>query len=199
MLETLVRLDREFFFLLNALHVDWLDPVMIIISETWPWVPMYLAIIVFLYWRMGWRVVPIVICAAILVGLCDVISTQAFKEVFERLRPCHQPEFQNLVYAPAGCGGQYGFVSSHAANSFGIATFFVLLFRRKYRFFFWLYAYAVIVSYSRLYLGKHYPADLAGGAMLGAFIALLIYRWYRRLAFTDTEFFQRYFYRPRLG
>jgi undecaprenyl-diphosphatase len=102
-----------------------------------------------------------------------------FKDVFERLRPCHNPEIAELVHIVNNkCGGQFGFVSSHATNTFGIATFLGLLLKSRnsklalYLLLFW----AAIVSYCRVFLGVHYALDIIGGAILGGTIGYLLYR-----------------------
>jgi undecaprenyl-diphosphatase len=115
---------------------------------------------------------------ALAFGLADLISVKLFKEVFERLRPCHNSNITDLVHTVYGhCGGKFGFVSSHAANSFALAVFAGLLFKQKFTFvlpvmLFW----AVLVSYSRIYVGVHFPLDIICGGVLGSVIAYLVYR-----------------------
>tara|TARA_R110001592_G_scaffold246255_1_gene507945 strand:- start:4748 stop:5164 length:417 start_codon:yes stop_codon:yes gene_type:complete len=112
-----------------------------------------------------------------LIFLSDKISVYFFKEVFMRLRPCHNPEIANLVHIVNDhCGGQFGFVSSHATNTFALAVFVGLLLKKQIS---WLLPilvfWAAVVSYSRVYLGVHYPGDIVGGALLGAIIAKLVF------------------------
>ncbi|NJO68350.1 MAG: phosphatase PAP2 family protein [Bacteroidetes bacterium] len=96
------------------------------------------------------------------------------KDTVQRLRPCHDMAIQSLVHTVHGCGGKFGFVSSHAANSFGVAMFFTMFFSHR-----WvgvmLMIWALIVSYSRIYLGVHYPGDVLGGALLGMIIGALFF------------------------
>lgn len=106
----------------------------------------------------------------------DRISVMAFKDVFQRFRPCHNPDIASLVHLVDGCGGKFGFVSSHAANSFALALFTGLLLRKHYKYIlpimlFW----AALVSYSRIYVGVHYPGDILGGAILGTVIGIFVY------------------------
>lgn len=111
-----------------------------------------------------------------LIFLSDKISVYFFKEVFMRLRPCHNPVIANLVHIVNNhCGGQFGFVSSHATNTFALAVFVGLLLKQKVS---WLLPalvlWATIVSYSRIYLGVHYPGDVICGALLGTIIAKFV-------------------------
>lgn len=119
--------------------------------------------------------VAIVLALACTVALCDQISSSIIKPFVARLRPSHCPELQGLLHFVNGYrGGLYGFVSSHAANSFGAATFVSLVVRRR-RVAQWLFLLALCVSYSRIYLGVHYPGDILAGAMLGVAVGLATY------------------------
>jgi undecaprenyl-diphosphatase len=110
----------------------------------------------------------------ILIG--DRASVEMFKEVFERLRPCHNPTIKYLVHTVDGCGGKFGFVSSHATNSFSLAVFSSLLLKSKFK---WITAsmlfWAALVSYSRIYVGVHFPADILGGAILGSGVGVFVF------------------------
>ena len=104
-----------------------------------------------------------------------ISHVQLFKEIFQRARPCHLLEGIRVV---DGCGGPFGFVSSHAANSFSIA-FFISLLLRKYWWFVNLFSWAVLIGFSRIYLGVHYPFDILGGMFWGLFVSLLAYYIYK--------------------
>jgi len=99
--------------------------------------------------------------------MADQSTSGVMKPFFERLRPCHDARWEELMFSYGGCGGMYGFASSHAANTFALATFLTLTFRNILKGFGWLYLWAMLVSYTRLYLGVHYPLDLLVGAMVG--------------------------------
>jgi undecaprenyl-diphosphatase len=120
-------------------------------------------------------IIPLII---LLITLADQSSVHLFKEVFERLRPCHNPELQEYIHLVKGhCGGKYGFISSHAANTFALAVFLKNIYRIR-----WLsvllLSWATIVSYSRIYIGVHYPFDVIAGVVWGALLGYGIYRLY---------------------
>jgi undecaprenyl-diphosphatase len=96
------------------------------------------------------------------------------KPFFQRLRPCHDPVIQHIVHVVGDCGGQFGFASSHAANCFALAMAFYLLFSTK-KLSFFLFLWAIIVSYSRIYVGVHFPSDLIVGALVGVMITILLW------------------------
>ena len=170
MIEFLDKVDTSLFLFLNNLHAPWLDTVMLSVSYN---KYLFLGIIFFVsiygvkYFKK-WYLIAFLLCL-VSFGLSDRISSGLFKPYFERLRPCHNPTLANQVHlAGQNCwGGKFGFVSSHASNSFAIAMFFWLLFRKKNRWFFLMFVYAGLVSYSRIYLAKHYPGDILFGALLG--------------------------------
>jgi undecaprenyl-diphosphatase len=168
MLEKILQIDTDLFLFLNGLHVPFLDPIMVFISGKLTWLPFYLFLVFLMYRKFGWRLVWVLIGAALVVTLADQTSVHLFKNIFERLRPCHNPEIREFIHLAAGrCYGKFGFVSSHAANTFGVAVFLAFVF--KTRWFTWfILAWAALVSYSRIYLGVHYPADILVGGLLGA-------------------------------
>lgn len=184
MLNQLSQWDTELFLFLNGLGTDFWDPFWLRMSEVGIWIPFYLLLLGLVYWLFHWKnALWITLFLVLNVFLTDQGSVQLFKEQFERSRPCHVEELQDQIRLVKGsCGGAYGFVSSHAANTFGLAFFLGLLFRRKWS---WLYylllVWAGLVSYSRIYLGVHYPGDIFFGALYGAVcgtgLFLILDRW----------------------
>jgi undecaprenyl-diphosphatase len=179
-LERLNQIDTQLFLFLNGLHSETFDQIMVWISGKVTWWPFYLLLLVYLVWTRRLQVIPIIIFIALSVTLADQSSVHLFKEVFERLRPCREPALEGLVHLVNGrCGGMYGFVSSHAANTFGVAMLLLFIVRKR-----WFTAvmifWATLVGYSRIYLGVHYPGDVIGGAMLGmlcGYLVYLLFRW----------------------
>jgi undecaprenyl-diphosphatase len=177
-METLSNIDSQLFLFLNSLHVDWLDKVMVLITDMWAWFPLYLLLIYWTVKQYGKRCWWIFLAVGIVVLCTDQLASHVCKPVFQRLRPCYNPDFQDLIYLPKGlAGGKYGFVSSHAANTFGVAAFLTPALR-KYRP--WtaivLYFWAFVSSYSRIYIGYHYPGDILCGAILGILIGLILWK-----------------------
>ncbi|MFO8087901.1 MAG: phosphatase PAP2 family protein [Bacteroidales bacterium] len=191
MWETLIQFDKEIFVALNQFHSPFFDQLMWWISDKYIWIPLYAFLVYLIFRHKKKEGFIILVLIALVVTLSDQTSVKIFKEGFERLRPCHNPELDSLIHLVNNkCGGQYGFVSSHAANTFSVAVFLSLLLskhirRIAYPLLFW----AMLVSYSRIYLGVHYPADIIGGAILGTFWGLTIYFGY---SFTKHHFFRKF-------
>lgn len=175
MLEFLNKLDTELFLFFNSINSPFWDKIMWWISGSKSWIPMYLIIVIYIIYKFRWKAVITLIFIALVVTLADQISVKAFKDVFQRLRPCHNPALEEIVHLVKNkCGGKYGFVSSHAANTFAVAFFLSKLFKNKY-FSLFIFIWAAVVSYSRIYLGVHYPFDVLGGALLGSVIGWLVF------------------------
>ncbi len=171
MLECLNSLDTKLFLFLNGIHNAFLDPIMFWLSDKWVWLPMYLIIVFFIIWRYKMKGVIMLLFVGLVIALCDQTASHLIKNAVQRLRPSHDPALTGLVHlSKAGPGGLYGFVSSHAANSFGMATFFYFVLDSKFKYLkYWLFIWAVLVSYSRIYNGVHYPGDVIVAAIIGAF------------------------------
>ena len=162
----MVELDQKFFLFLNSFHAPFLDPVMWILSMKTVWIPLYLFIIWLLIRKYDKRVwIPLLIIPVLV--LIDDQSTRIIKNLVERPRPCNEPLLAGMVHIFEGhCAKGYSFISGHAANSFGVAAYSAALLGK--RWFTWcILVWAVLLSYSRVYLGVHYPGDILSGAILG--------------------------------
>ena len=166
----IIQEDQQVFLYLNNLGSSSFDQFWILLSETWIWIPLYIIFLYLLYKNFQLRsLLFILIFIAIGVTVSDQLAG-IFKTGISRFRPCHDPVLDGFM-RKVKCGGQFGFYSSHASNTFFIATFMSILLRKKYKFLsiillFW----AAIVSYSRIYLGVHFPLDIIMGALMGFFL-----------------------------
>ncbi len=183
MIDWVEHIDRELFLWLNGMHQPWLDQLMYYMTEALFWIPVYILLLWliaknFSKGAMFWSLLAI----ALIVTLSDRISVEVFKEVVQRYRPSRNLEIGPMVHLVNDYrGGLYGFVSSHATNFFGIATFLFLLLRKAYPRGAWLILlWATLISYTRIYLGVHYPLDIIGGGMLGATIGTGVFLLFQR-------------------
>ncbi|MCA1762611.1 MAG: phosphatase PAP2 family protein [Cryomorphaceae bacterium] len=179
MISFLEDIDQKLFLFLNGLHQPWLDQPMYVMTDKLTWIPIYLLLIFMIKRAYNWRVVLwILLGVAVVVTLCDRISVELFKNVFERYRPSRNHDLAEMVHIVNGYrGGLYGFVSSHATNFFGVATLVFLVLNKKLtKPPYWIFIWAGLISYTRIYLGVHYPADIVCGGILGFAIGWGVYR-----------------------
>ncbi len=195
MIDFLKSIDQSILLFINGLHHPVLDQVMWIISARITWIPLY---VLFLYF--GWKYLPkkfllfYVFFAILAVAFSDLVSVHAFKNVFERYRPSHHTTLTHLLHfyeiKPEEFykGGQYGFISSHAANFFSLAIFVGLSLKPALpKFLYLLIGIGILVSISRVYLGVHYPSDVVVGAIVGSLIGYLFFELYRRLTIVKSR------------
>ncbi|MEO6069296.1 MAG: phosphatase PAP2 family protein [Chitinophagaceae bacterium] len=174
--QQLEQWDQWLFLKINS---DWtnsfFDTVLPFLRDSVFWAPLYLFIFVFLVFNYGKKGVWWAIAFLCTVALADIVSSRFFKEFFERLRPCQDPLLQEQVrLLLKRCAGGYSFTSSHAANHFGIATFISCTFFTTFgRWIYLSYLWAFFISYAQIYVGVHYPLDVAGGAAIGTLAGLL--------------------------
>lgn len=177
-------LDTQLFLFLNGLHNPFGDSFMYLFTGKIIWVPMYLTVLIVLFRQFHWKVA---LCYTLGIVLTIVLTDQCcgtlIRPVVERLRPAVEGSpIADLVHIVNGKrGGLYGFPSCHASNSFGLAVSLLFIFRLRTLTLF-IFAWAFLNSYSRLYLGLHYPGDLLVGALIGSTAALLTYTLAHRAA-----------------
>ncbi len=183
MMNDIDQLDRTITLLLNGHHVDWMDKPMLIVSNPLFSIPWFVFLLYLVYKKYNTKTVLLAVAGiGLVVLLCDRTSVELFKNVFERLRPTHQPALKGLIHTVEGWdgkkynGGRFGFVSSHATNFFGMGMFFYLILRPVKKRIWWIiFGWAILVSYSRIYLGVHYVGDILGGTILGIVLGTLAY------------------------
>lgn len=168
MIEELIEIDKKILIFLNSFHSPVLDPVMLYVTKTEFWIPLYAFLIFLMFKNFKHESWFLLIGAAITILLSDQITSSLMKPFFERLRPSHDPSMQNLIHLVDDYrGGLYGFASSHAANTFGVALFVWLALRPVYNWIFLIFLWAVVMTYTRIYLGVHYPGDIVVGVLVG--------------------------------
>ncbi|HEV7349571.1 phosphatase PAP2 family protein [Telluribacter sp.] len=179
LLEAIGQADQRLFLALNGWHTPWVDRIMDLVTFKFTWIPLYLFLIYSLVRKYQRRSIGMVLTLISAIALADQIASGLFKPFFARLRPCHDPDISSVVHVINGCGGQYGFVSSHAATAFALAVTFQVLTSSELKGAGWLYLWAIIYAFSRIYVGVHYPGDLVVGALVGclaAAVCILIYK-----------------------
>lgn len=179
MVEKVLDYERDLFFMLNGSDSPFLDRFMWLYSGKAVWLPLAAFILIVLLYKKKWRESILILLAIVLViTLCDQFASHVCKPIFTRFRPTHHPDFMDQVKTVFDYrGGKYGFISSHAANAFGFATFMSLLFR--YRLFTWtIFLWSALTAYTRVYLGVHFISDIVPGAIAGVFFGWLVYYLY---------------------
>lgn len=173
------QLDKWDKWLFVKLNSEWTNPlfdaVFPFVRNSLFWAPLYIFILVFITLNYGKRGLWWSLLFICTVAITDLIGTRVFKESFERLRPCQDPDFMfHVRLLLKECSGSFSFVSNHAANHFGIATFALLTFRGVFKKWMYLaYAWALMIAYAQVYVGVHYPLDVLGGAVLGSLAGVL--------------------------
>lgn len=193
MIEAIDQFDRTITLFLNGQHVDWLDKPMLLISNPLVSIPWFVFLFYLVYKKYNAKTMLLSMAGiGLVVLLCDRISVELFKNIFERLRPTHQPEINQLIHTVTGWngqkynGGKFGFVSSHATNYFGMGIFFYLVLRPLKKRIWWIiFGWVILVAYSRIYLGVHYVGDILGGTLLGLVLGSIAY-WVYSLAAKKT-------------
>lgn len=182
--------EQDFFLALNGSNSVFWDNAMWTYTSIVAWIPVLLLVFYIAFKnKMRKEGLLVLISIALVVFLSVLLSGSFFKPLFKRFRPTHHQDFKDIVDIVNNFrAGQYGFISGHATNSFGIAMFISLLFKNKYvtlSIFLW----ALLNSYSRIYLGVHFISDIVGGFFIGFLIGLLVYKLY---VWLRIKFFKAY-------
>lgn len=182
-----IQEDKNLLVYLNTLGDSRFDQFWIMVSDKWIWIPLYF---IFLYLLVRNFKLKQLLYILFFIALGIVASDQIaniFKFGVARLRPCHDPSIQNII-RKVQCGGSFGFYSAHASTTFLFATFMSILLKNKFRYLpVLLFSWAIIVSYSRIYLGVHFPFDVAFGAMVGFLLGGFFATLTKKVIYKNTE------------
>ena len=183
MIEEILKLDSKLLIFLNNLGVPRFDTFWISLSKIEANILMYLFLICLFFYIQKPRpkfsnILYLIFIIAIMITITDQ-GANLFKDSFQRLRPCYDETIKDSIrLVKDNCGGKYGFFSAHASNSFSLATFFGLLFMNRIRYIILItLVYASFISYSRIYLGVHFPIDIICGSLFGLFIGFSVYKF----------------------
>ena len=183
MVEEILKLDSKLLIFLNNLGVPRFDNFWVSLSKIEANILMYLFLICLFFYIQKSRlkfanILYLITVIAIMITITDQ-GANLFKDSFQRLRPCYDETLKDSIrLVKDNCGGKYGFFSAHASNSFSLAIFFGLLFRNRIRYIILItLVYASFISYSRIYLGVHFPIDIIFGSLFGLFIGFSIYKF----------------------
>lgn len=179
----IIELDHRIFLFLNNLGGEGWDWLWLLITDKWTAIPLYLILVYLLFKNLGWRSAALsLVLVTLLITTTDQLAN-VFKDGFERLRPCGQEGVREVSRFVAVRCGKYGFFSAHASNTVGVAVFLGFLNKKAFpKLLYLLLIWAMIVAYSRIYLGVHYPGDILIGGLLGAGIGYLYYHGYRLIS-----------------
>ena len=181
MIEEILKLDSKLFLYLNNLGTPEFDGFWTTLSKIEANILMYLFLICLFFYVQKIRpkflnVFYLIFVIALMITIADQ-GANLFKDSFQRLRPCHNESLKDsLRLVKENCGGKYGFFSAHASNSFSLAIFFGLLFKNRIRYIILItIVYASLISYSRIYLGVHFPLDIIIGSSFGLCLGFIMY------------------------
>lgn len=179
MLDEILSLDEHLFVFLNGLGSEKYDGLWLILTKQTSWIPFFLLLLYFIFNKLGTKqTLYLLIFVTILIVLTDQ-TANIFKNGFQRLRPCNNPEINSFIRIVQS-RTSYSFFSGHAANSMGVVTFLYLIFNKEYNYFWLLFLWPLIFAYSRIYLGLHYPLDIISGYLCGAIFGFLMFKLYQK-------------------
>jgi undecaprenyl-diphosphatase len=188
----ILQFDEQLFQLINgSLHNNLLDSIMPWWREKTFWIPAYLVGLGYLVWKYKFQSIYFILAIAVTIGVADTMSSKVIKKTVKRERPCRNEALAEELHLLVHCGGGYSFTSSHATNHFALAVFLITLFggmgrKWKYLLLFW----AGSIAYGQVYVGVHYPIDVASGAILGSLIGFGI-AWGLQKVPLDKNYFLR--------
>lgn len=174
----IINKDRELFVYLNSLGTENWDAFWLGVTDKYTWLPLYVILLFLIFWYYGWKkTLVLLLIAALLVAFTDQF-VNLIKNTTERLRPNNDPSLQEFIRILKGSGG-YSFVSGHATNSFAVSTFMIATLRKYFKPIYFMLIWPILFTYSRIYVGVHFPIDLTSGMLLGILIGFGFYKFSR--------------------
>ncbi|MBU2996574.1 phosphatase PAP2 family protein [Cellulophaga baltica] len=180
MLDQLLQYDKSLFLFLNNLGTDNWDSFWMFVTNKFNSIPVYVVLAYLFFKTYGVKkLLLVLVFIALLITVSDQLAN-FFKYGVQRLRPCHDESLNTLMrLVKKSCGGKFGYFSAHASNSFAVALFFTNMLKKNYKYIgAFLFAWAFIVAYSRIYIGVHFPLDILTGTLIGLFFSWLFVKLY---------------------
>ncbi len=179
MLDKILSFDEHLFVFLNGLGSESYDGLWLILTKQTSWIPLFLFLLYIIFNKLGTKqTLYLLIFVVILVVLIDQ-TANLFKNGFQRLRPCNNPEINSFIRIVQS-RNSFSFFSGHATNSMGVTTFLYLIFKKDFKYFWLLFLWPLIFAYSRIYLGLHYPLDIISGYLCGGIFGFLMFKIYQK-------------------
>ncbi len=186
-------IDQAIFYQVNGIwHHPVLDSILPWTRHSNNWIPLYLGLLGWMVYQLGWKTWKWFLFALLNVGLTDQVSSSIFKPLFHRLRPCNDPALLGKTRLLLDhCSGGFSFTSSHAANHFGLAMFiFITWGTAQQKITKYFFVWAGVIAYAQMYVGVHYPLDILGGTIIGLLagygMAILYLKWAGPMTFKNN-------------
>ena len=180
-----LSIDHSVFFLINGTHSPFWDEIMIFFTQAYTWAAFFIIFLFFIFKKYKTKKGLVILMILIIAVTFSDQFSSVIKELVRRFRPSHEPSIEYMVHSALKKGGLYGFFSAHASTSMVMAVFSSLVFRNK-TYNLLVFSWIFLIGYTRIYLGMHYPLDVMGGWVAGAFIG---YAFYKIILFLEKHLF----------
>ncbi len=170
----LVWFDHKLFIWIQEnLHGSLLDFSLVIIRDKFFWLPFYIILLSFIIIEYRKSAIYLFLAGVMVVLLTDQVNSNILKKRFKRIRPCNELYFKEHFTPLIQCSGGYSFPSSHAANHAGIGVFLFYLFKRRFnRIRYFLLIWPILIGFSQVFVGVHFPLDIIFGLFVGFSIGI---------------------------